>query len=107
MLNGKLNSIQYLRALAALTVVVAHAWDHPLPATPWPAAAMGEFGVALFFVISGYIMVAITGEGRFSAAQFLKRRAIRIVPLYWMATTLAALLALILPSLFKTTVFTW
>lgn len=107
MLNGKLSSIQYLRALAALTVVVAHAWDHPSPVTGAIPARLGEFGVVLFFVISGYIMVAITGEGRFSATDFLKRRAIRIVPLYWIATTLAAALALMVPALFKTTVFTW
>ena len=103
---GKLYSVQYLRGLAALLVVVAHASEHPLADPIYLQARLGEFGVYLFFVISGFIMVAISGSGPFSALEFLKRRAIRIVPLYWIFTTLAALLALALPALFKSTVFT-
>jgi exopolysaccharide production protein ExoZ len=103
---GKLYSVQYLRGLAALLVVVAHASAHPLAEPTYLQARLGEFGVYLFFVISGFIMVAISGSGQFSALEFLKRRAIRIVPLYWIFTTLAALLALLLPALFKSTVFT-
>jgi peptidoglycan/LPS O-acetylase OafA/YrhL len=49
-------------------------------------------GVDLFFVISGFIMVytcwAKFGETG-ATAMFLRRRIIRIVPLYWMATALA------------------
>jgi exopolysaccharide production protein ExoZ len=67
----------------------------------------GRLGIVLFFVISGFIMVYISGEHSFSAWNFLKRRAIRIIPLYWLFTGLAALLAAFLPSLFHTTVFTW
>ncbi len=107
MIKGKLNSIQYLRGLAALTVVVAHSWDHPLAQTPALAGALGELGVVLFFVISGFIMVAITGEGRFAWGDFLKRRAIRIVPLYWLATLLTAAFALAVPALFRSTAFSW
>jgi len=103
---GKLYSVQYLRGLAALLVVIAHASAHPLAEPTYLQLRLGEFGVYLFFVISGFIMVAISGSGAFSAREFLKRRAIRIVPLYWIFTTLAALLALLLPALFKSTVFT-
>jgi exopolysaccharide production protein ExoZ len=67
----------------------------------------GRSGVILFFVISGLIMIYISGAGPFSASTFLKRRAIRIVPLYWLFTSFAALLAALAPSLFKNTVFTW
>lgn len=103
---GKLYSVQYLRGLAALLVVIAHASAHPLADPTYLQLRLGEFGVYLFFVISGFIMVAISGSGPFSALEFLKRRAIRIVPLYWIFTTLAALLALLAPTLFKSTVFT-
>ncbi|MBU1304353.1 MAG: acyltransferase [Alphaproteobacteria bacterium] len=103
----KLYSVQYLRGLAAALVVVAHAADHPLAQTSPLLAALGELGVTLFFVISGFIMVAITGEGPFRPGNFLARRAIRVVPMYWLFTTLAALLLLLAPSLFKSTVFTW
>ncbi len=61
----------------------------------------------LFFVISGFIMVYISGTEPFSALTFLKRRAIHIVPLYWVFTIFTALLAALLPSLFQRTVFTW
>ncbi|WP_423065990.1 acyltransferase family protein [Devosia sp. CN2-171] len=106
-MDGKLYSVQYLRGLAAFLVVIAHAAAHPL-ATPLAVQArLGEFGVYLFFVISGFIMVAISGLGTFAPLDFLKRRATRIVPLYWIFTTLAAALALFLPLLFKSTVFTW
>jgi exopolysaccharide production protein ExoZ len=104
--DSKLYSIQYLRGLAALLVVIAHASAHPLAEALWWQLRLGQFGVYLFFVISGFIMVALSGAGTFSPLVFLKRRAVRIVPLYWFYTTLAALLALALPSLFKSTVFT-
>jgi exopolysaccharide production protein ExoZ len=47
----------------------------------------------------------VTGEGRFSPTDFLRRRFIRIVPMYWGATLIAAALALLAPQLFKTTVY--
>jgi exopolysaccharide production protein ExoZ len=40
-------------------------------------------GVAIFFVISGFIMCFITRE---NADEFLKMRLIRIVPMYWLCT---------------------
>jgi len=103
----KLYSVQYLRGLAALLVVVAHAFSHQIGLENPLVVFAGQMGVVLFFVISGFIMVYISGTGTFSAWNFLTRRAARIVPLYWLFTGLAALLALVLPSLFKTTTFTW
>ena len=103
----KLYSVQYLRGLAALLVVIAHSAAHPVPNPTIEEARLGQFGVALFFVISGFIMVAISGPGPIDPLAFLKRRIVRIVPLYWLFTTLAAALALFLPALFETTVFTW
>ena len=49
----------------------------------------GQAGVDLFFVISGFIMVYVSRDvfGKPGAAiDFLHRRIIRIVPLYWIAT---------------------
>lgn len=106
-MDGKLYSVQYLRGLAAFLVVIAHASQHPMAAPFAFQFRFGEAGVYLFFVISGFIMVAISGAGTFSPGDFLKRRAVRIAPLYWIFTTIAAVLALALPALFKTTTFTW
>lgn len=103
----KLYSVQYLRACAALLVLFAHAFSYQIGTDNPVIVAAGRLGVILFFVISGFIMVYITGTGPISAYTFLKRRAIRIVPLYWIFTSLAAFLAAFAPSLFQTTVFTW
>lgn len=106
-MDNKLYSVQYLRGLAAVLVVIAHAAAHPLSESSYVLLRLGQLGVMLFFVISGFIMVAITGPGPFAPLTFLKRRIIRVVPLYWLVTTVTAALALALPSLFHTTVFTW
>lgn len=104
---NKFYSIQYLRACAALLVLFAHAFSYQIGIDNPIIVTAGRLGVVLFFVVSGFIMVYITGNGVFSAPTFLKRRAIRIVPLYWLFTSVAALLAALAPSLFQTTVFTW
>jgi exopolysaccharide production protein ExoZ len=83
--DNQLVAVQYLRAIAALMVVVHHARN----SAPWlfnplenyPAFA---WGVDIFFVISGFIMyVSARNE---APLEFLRRRAIRVVPLYWLAT---------------------
>jgi exopolysaccharide production protein ExoZ len=73
----RLFGLQYLRALAALAVLL----DHGLRATAMPLGLLGT-GVDLFFVLSGFLMVAITDE-RTRPWPFLKARIVRIVPLYW------------------------
>ena len=104
-MGHKFITIQYLRGFAAIFVLASHALLYPLVGEHLAYGRLGWLGVILFFVISGFIMVAVTGEGRFSAPAFLRRRFIRIVPMYWGATLLAAALALIAPQLFKTTVY--
>ncbi|SHE40243.1 acyltransferase family protein [Devosia limi] len=104
-MRHKFISIQYLRGLAAMLVLASHALLYPLADEQLGFGRLGWLGVILFFAISGFIMVAVTGDGRFSALEFLRRRAIRIVPMYWGATLLAAILALLAPQIFKTTVY--
>jgi exopolysaccharide production protein ExoZ len=103
----KIYTVQYLRACAALLVLLAHVFSYQIGDRNPFSGLTGHLGVMLFFVISGFIMVYISGSGPFSALIFLKRRAIRIVPLYWLFTSFAALMAALIPSLFKNTVFTW
>jgi exopolysaccharide production protein ExoZ len=77
-------NLQVLRGIAALGVVFYHT-DFRLPGD-WHT----DFsGVAIFFVISGFIMCFITRE---SADGFLLNRLIRIVPMYWLATLVFVLL---------------
>jgi peptidoglycan/LPS O-acetylase OafA/YrhL len=56
-----------------------------------PQFDVGAAGVDIFFVISGFVMVYASERlfGRGGATRlFLLRRAIRIAPMYWIATTL-------------------
>jgi peptidoglycan/LPS O-acetylase OafA/YrhL len=96
--SERLESLQLLRALAALAVVgwhlvwVARAFPGALPPLP-RALAFGYAGVDLFFAISGYVICHIC-EGRpFSARRFARRRWLRIAPLYALFTGLAAAIA--------------
>lgn len=90
-------SLQALRAIAAWMVVMDHALLELTgnAAQNWitrVAWALGSSGVSIFFIISGFIMVHISWAsfGTSNAlAQFMQRRIIRIVPLYWAATILA------------------
>jgi exopolysaccharide production protein ExoZ len=80
-------TIQYLRAIAASIVVYHHAFAPPALSVYYPSA-LGQFGVDIFFVISGYIMWTTTvGSGR-GPASFWAARIVRVVPLYWFYTTL-------------------
>lgn len=104
-MSGKIVSVQYLRAIAALLVLASHALLYPLVGENIAYGRLGWLGVILFFVISGFIMVSVTDAGRFDGGQFMRRRILRVVPLYWGFTLVAAALALFAPQLFKTTSF--
>lgn len=100
------NSIQYLRAVAALGVVAHHL------AVQFPRFGSGielpEFlsaGVDLFFVISGFIMWMTTRSSDITPAQFYRKRVVRIVPLYWLFTSLLVLIALVAPSVLQSGAF--
>lgn len=97
----KLNSIQYLRALAVLMVVAFHAASNVGDYRAYfPVAQFGEYGVDLFFVISGLI-ISVTTASKSSSLDFVWKRLIRIVPLYWTITLTYALLDWAMPGLLR------
>lgn len=81
----KLFLLQYLRAVAALMVVFHHSRaPHGWTQNPFENWTIGEAGVDLFFVLSGFIMYHV---GRHElAGTFFVKRLIRIVPMYTLAT---------------------
>ncbi|WP_165359405.1 acyltransferase family protein [Lichenibacterium minor] len=95
----KLSNIQVLRGLAALAVVTFHARgevDGVGMPTRLPSFLAGAFGVDVFFVVSGLVMVYASAP-LFGAARavlpFIGKRIARVVPLYWAVTALFVLLA--------------
>jgi exopolysaccharide production protein ExoZ len=82
-------SIQVLRGLAAVLVVIFHAFQW-LDDQFWIGAA----GVDVFFVISGFIIWRVAAREAQSPASFLWRRFTRVAPAYWVATGLVAVAAL-------------
>ncbi len=97
-------SIQYLRAVAALMVAWHHAAGQVTGMSSLVPYIFGTSGVDLFFVISGFIMVATTAAAPAPVRpmEFWRRRIVRVVPLYWSLTVLMVAVALFTPGLFKT-----
>lgn len=97
----KIESVQLLRAAAALGVILFHAAG--LLATGTGSSSswskLGAAGVDLFFVVSGFIMWVTAVAREESAQQFLLKRAIRIIPLYWFVTVLVLVIVLAKPDL--------
>jgi peptidoglycan/LPS O-acetylase OafA/YrhL len=92
----QLLSIQVLRAAAALGVICQHiSYDFSekfgVGNFP-PMIGLFNIGVDTFFVISGFIMVYSSGS-LFAQSdawrEFIVRRVIRIVPLYWLMSLVA------------------
>jgi len=86
----QLNTVQALRAVAALCVIGMHI----------PAIERGAFGVDLFFVISGFIVCHVAAA---DPGQFMLKRIFRVVPLYWLCTIVLFGIALAAPHLMQAT----
>jgi peptidoglycan/LPS O-acetylase OafA/YrhL len=93
--------MQILRAVAATMVVFYHfalegsRYSHGRSCIVSSGLGrLGEAGVDLFFVLSGFIMFYTAGslEGFAAALGFLKKRALRIYPVYWFWTTVLLIL---------------
>ncbi|NAW51331.1 acyltransferase family protein [Elizabethkingia argentiflava] len=84
-MSNKIKSLQIIRCIAAILVAICHIWNDG-----WLADCFVEFGakfgVDLFFVLSGFMMcltVKFTvGNCYQNAVYFLKKRIIRIFPIY-------------------------
>lgn len=87
-----------LRALASMAVVATHTsfWAGLYGQGLIGAAAQRlEIGVAIFFVLSGfllsqpYFVAAATGGSHDSAGRYLWKRALRVLPVYWVTVVVA------------------
>lgn len=102
--GGKFELIQVLRFIAALAVVVCHSAFYSKERLDSGTISynLGANGVPLFFVISGFVMM-IAAEKMHNAdgawKLFAIRRIVRIVPLYWFATSVKLFTLLAVASL--------
>ena len=78
--------IQILRIISCLAVFFCHFGQrlhiNSILSDLYNFSQLGRFGVELFFVISGYLACFSLSNGK-SISSFYKKRAIRILPLYY------------------------
>ena len=84
------NCIQALRGITALFVALEHV----------RFLNCGAFGVDIFFVISGFMVMFSTHD---NTKHFLCKRFIRIYPLYALVTIGTYFLLLLFPAMFQLT----
>ncbi|MBB6161059.1 exopolysaccharide production protein ExoZ [Rhizobium wenxiniae] len=88
--------LHYLRAVAALLVVYGHLggfeYFHALGKVD-----LNGIGSAIFFVISGFLLWGTSNPK--PIVKFLAVRFLRLVPLYWLYTSVLVCLAIVAPSL--------
>ncbi|WP_162958831.1 acyltransferase family protein [Nocardia yunnanensis] len=92
--GGRYEFLDALRGLAAFAVVIQHVSERLFPAYFRFSQAyfgLGEFGVFVFFLVSGFIIPASMERGR-SLGQFWVGRFFRLYPLFWACLTAAMLL---------------
>lgn len=103
--KGELLSVQRLRGLAVLMVLVFHVEDIARKLPGWESvhttysALVGYSAPDLFFVISGFIMSYITFTTRFEPRRWLLSRFFRIFPMYVFFTSLVLVLWLYNPAM--------
>lgn len=107
MTDNRLLGADFVRAAACLTVLCHHlaqrmSWNDHLGAVEWfrSFAPIGTFGVAMFFVLSGFLLARPFWQAldRGAAAPSLRtyamRRAARILPGFWAALAVTFILSI-------------
>ena len=100
---GRVTGIEGLRAIAASSILVYHVWIYSSPGGRVDAGYLGRFalphlpaGVTLFFALSGYLLyrpvaASVLATGRVpNVRNYLRNRALRILPAYWVVLTAVA-----------------
>jgi exopolysaccharide production protein ExoZ len=102
---GELLSVQRLRGVAVLMVLLVHIEDVARKLPGWAdfhsayALNIGYSAPDMFFVISGFIMTYITFTTPFKPRRWLISRFIRIFPMFFFFTSLVVVLWLFNPAM--------
>ncbi len=100
MLQGRINSLDSIRTIAVLLVIVSH-WLH---FSYIKIFDLGAVGVTIFFVLSGFLITRILLENKKEAEtkkiaklsiikNFIIRRSLRIFPIYYLTIFILFLLS--------------
>ena len=108
--SRRIANIERLRGLAVLGVLVCHIVgqlymvDRYSPGPQRLFGWVGQIGVALFFVVSGFCIrlpmaraLALDPVARFDVKRYLSHRARRILPPYWLAIPVSILAGMLSP----------
>jgi peptidoglycan/LPS O-acetylase OafA/YrhL len=95
-MGNRFRELDGLRGIAALAVVASHftgAYNsrYPLAPEPFFDFHIGAFGVQLFFLISGFVIL-MTAQNSARASDFAISRASRLYPAYWVALGITLML---------------
>jgi peptidoglycan/LPS O-acetylase OafA/YrhL len=101
-MGSRIPGIEGLRAIAAFSILVFHTWLYSSPSGSVDLGLLNRvlpdfaFGVTLFFTLSGFLLyrpfasALLRGSERPSLARYLKNRALRILPAYWVILLLTS-----------------
>ncbi|WP_455604664.1 acyltransferase family protein, partial [Cellulosimicrobium funkei] len=97
---GRYVLLEPLRAIAALMVLGYHVYlrSSPDPENAWDIGRLLNLGVPIFFVLSGFLLyrpfasARLDGRRMPSIGRYAKRRFFRVIPGYWVALSVFALL---------------
>ena len=90
-MSKKIESLQIIRAIACIMVIL----DHTEMGQFYD---IGQFGVCLFLLISGFVMVLSTER---NTKNIFIKRFFRVAPFYYLMTPFAIVLGLIVPQLMR------
>ena len=100
----RLPGVEGLRAIAAASILIVHTWGEASPMGTPNLGSIGNnhigdlsYGVTLFFALSGFLLyrpfagALLRSEPRPAFTKYLRNRALRILPAYWVILLLGAL----------------
>lgn len=95
MKRERLFYLDFIRAVAAIAIVLTHfnarqlyagEWTHVILTSDVGGLYIGDWGVSLFFIISGAALMYVYGE-KCNVKDFWKKRFYSIYPMFWIAYT--------------------
>ena len=110
--RARFTLVDGLRGLAAMSVVLYHAVEgnhitalySAMPETMRALLENGNSGVAIFFVLSGFV-IAHSLDGQtltgWSAGRFMAKRSVRLDPPYWVAIGMTMLFSTLAAAVVK------